>query len=34
MNLASFPHTDAMVVIVRIDRWDVTRILMDNGNQA
>jgi hypothetical protein len=33
-NLASFPHTDMMVVTVHIDRWDVTRILIDNGGQA
>jgi hypothetical protein len=34
VNLASFPHTDAMVVIVHIDRWDVTKILVDNGSQT
>jgi hypothetical protein len=34
INLSSFPHTDAMVTIVHIDRWDVTKILIDNGNQA
>jgi hypothetical protein len=34
VNLASFPHTDAMVVIIHIDRWDVTKILIDNGSQA
>jgi hypothetical protein len=34
INFASFPHTDAMVVIVHIDRWDVTRILVNNGSQA
>jgi hypothetical protein len=34
INLASFPHTDAMVVTVHINRWDVTRILADNGSQA
>jgi hypothetical protein len=32
-NLASFPHTDAMVITVHIDRWDVTKILIDNGTQ-
>jgi hypothetical protein len=32
--LSSFPHTDVMVVTVHIDRWDVTRILMNNGSQA
>jgi hypothetical protein len=34
INLACFPHTDAMVISVHIDRWDVTRILVDNGSQA
>jgi hypothetical protein len=34
VNLASFPHTDAMVVTIHIDRWDVTRILIDNSSQA
>jgi hypothetical protein len=34
VNLTSFPHTDAMVATVHIDRWDVTKILIDNGNQA
>jgi hypothetical protein len=34
INLTSFPHTDAMVVTVHIDRWDVTKILIDNGSQA
>jgi hypothetical protein len=34
VNLASFPHTDAMVVTVRINRWDITKILIDNGSQA
>jgi hypothetical protein len=33
VNLASFPHTDAMVVTVHIDRWDITKILIDNGSQ-
>jgi hypothetical protein len=23
-----------MVVTIHIDRWDVTKILIDNGNQA
>jgi hypothetical protein len=32
--LSSFPHTDAMVVTVHINRWDVTKILTDNGSQA
>jgi hypothetical protein len=34
VNLASFPHTDAMVVTVHINRWDATRILIDNGSQV
>jgi hypothetical protein len=33
-NLASFPHTDTMVITIHIDRWDITRILVDNGGQA
>jgi hypothetical protein len=33
VNLASFPHTDAMFFTVHIDRWDVTKILIDNGSQ-
>jgi hypothetical protein len=34
VNLASFPHTDAMGVTVHVDRWDVTKILIDNESQA
>jgi hypothetical protein len=34
VNLTSFPHNDAMVITVHIDRWDVTKILIDNGSQA
>jgi hypothetical protein len=34
VNLASFPHIDAMVITIHIDRWDITKILIDNGNQA
>jgi hypothetical protein len=34
VNLALFPHTDAMVLTIHIDRCDVSRILIDNGNQA
>jgi hypothetical protein len=33
VKLASFPHIDAMVVTIHIDRWDVTKILIDNGSQ-
>jgi hypothetical protein len=34
INLTSFPHTDAMVITAQIDRWDVTKILVDNDSQA
>jgi hypothetical protein len=34
INLISFPHTDAVVTTVHIDRWDVTKMLIDNGSQA
>jgi hypothetical protein len=34
VNLALFPHTDAMVLTVHIDRWDISKILVDNGSQA
>jgi hypothetical protein len=34
VNLTSFPHIDAMVITVHIDRWDVRKILIDNGSQA
>jgi hypothetical protein len=34
INLASNPQTNAMVIIIHIDRWDVTRILVGNGSQA
>jgi hypothetical protein len=33
INQTSSPYTDAMVVIVNIDKWDVTKILIDNGIQ-
>jgi predicted hotdog family 3-hydroxylacyl-ACP dehydratase len=34
VNLALFPHTDAMVITDHINRWDVTKILIDNVRQA
>jgi hypothetical protein len=34
INLTSFSHSDDMVITIHIDRWDVTKILVDNGSQA
>jgi hypothetical protein len=34
IKLTSFPHTDAMVITTHIDKWNVTRVLVDNGSQA
>jgi hypothetical protein len=34
IKLASFPHTDAMVITAHIDKWNVTRVLVDNRSQA
>jgi hypothetical protein len=34
VNLAPFPHADAMVVTIHIDRWDTTKTLIDNSSQA
>jgi hypothetical protein len=34
IKLVSFPHIDAMVITTHIDKWDVTRVLVDNGSQA
>jgi hypothetical protein len=34
VNLASFLHTDAMVVTIHINRWDATKILIDNGTSS
>jgi hypothetical protein len=30
INLTTFSHIDAMVITIHIDRWDVSRILIDN----
>jgi hypothetical protein len=30
----SFPHIDVMVIMMHIDKWDVTRVLIDNVSQA
>jgi hypothetical protein len=32
--LVPFSYTDVMVIITHIDKWDVTRVLIDNGSQA
>jgi hypothetical protein len=34
VKLTSSPHIEAMVVTVHIERWDVTKILVNNGSQA
>jgi hypothetical protein len=34
VNLAMFSHTNAMILTVHTDRWDVTKILVDNSSQA
>jgi hypothetical protein len=34
INLSSFLHTNALVTTVHIGRCNVTKILIDNGNQA
>jgi hypothetical protein len=34
IKLVSFPHIDAMIIIAHINKWDVTRVLVDNGSQA
>jgi hypothetical protein len=31
-KIVSFPDTDAMVIIAHINKWDVTRVLVDNGS--
>jgi hypothetical protein len=34
IKLVPFPHTDGMVITVRMDKWDVNRVLIDSGSQA
>jgi hypothetical protein len=34
IKLVSFSHTDAMVITSHIDKWDVTRVLVNNDSQA
>jgi hypothetical protein len=33
IKLASFPHIDVMVITAHIDKWNVTRVLVDNRSQ-
>jgi hypothetical protein len=32
IKLTSIPQTDAMVITAHIDKWNVTRVLVDNGS--
>jgi hypothetical protein len=32
IKLVSFPHIDAMVITIHIDKWDVMRVLVDHGS--
>jgi hypothetical protein len=32
IKLTSFLHTDMMVVTAHINKWNVTRVLVDNGS--
>jgi hypothetical protein len=34
IKLTSFPQMDAMVITAHINKWNVTRVLVDNGSQA
>jgi hypothetical protein len=34
IKLTSFPHIDAMVITTHIDKWNVMRVLLDNGSQV
>jgi hypothetical protein len=34
IKLVTFPHMDTMVITAHIDKWDVTRVLVDNGSQS
>jgi hypothetical protein len=34
IKLVPFPHIDTMVIRAHFDKWDVTRVLVDNDNQA
>jgi hypothetical protein len=34
IKLVLFPHIDVMVITTHIDKWNVTRVLVDNGSQV
>jgi hypothetical protein len=34
IKVTSFPQIDAMVITTHIDKWDVTRVVVDNRSQA
>jgi hypothetical protein len=34
LKLTSVLHTNAMVITAHIDKWNVMRVLVDNGSQA
>jgi hypothetical protein len=34
IKLVSFPHIDAMVITVHIDKWDIMTVLVDNDSQV
>jgi hypothetical protein len=34
IKLVSFLHTDAMVITAHIDKWDIMRVLINNGSRA
>jgi hypothetical protein len=34
LKLTSVPRIDTMVIMAHIDKWNVMRVLVDNGSQA
>jgi predicted hotdog family 3-hydroxylacyl-ACP dehydratase len=34
VKLARSPHTGTMVLTVHIDKWDITKILINNGSRT
>jgi hypothetical protein len=34
IKLTPSPHIDTMVIAAHIDKWDVTKVLVENGSQA